>query len=286
MSTCLLEKPNTDEVGVYLQQIRQFPLLTPQQEQALARRCAEGDETALRRMVNCNLRLVVSVAKGYAGRGVPFLDLCQEGSEGLIAAAKKFDCDRELRFSTYATKWIRKYILECLARQDALIRIPEHTAQQVRQLLSLRERMAKEQGAAPTVEALAQEAGITSKKARQLLGYIPEIHSLDILTGKEGDVPLSSLMEDSSVPGPESALARQELEQLLNHLLNKLPPRQRTLLRLRFGMEDGICHSLEDIRVVLGVSKERTRQLEKQALQTLKTLGADFGLEDFLYDLD
>lgn len=282
MNACLLEKQNTDEVGTYLNEIRQFPLLTQEEEMALARRCAMGDEDAIRQMVSSNLRLVVSVAKHYTGRGVPLLDLCQEGSVGLITAAKKFDCDREVKFSTYATKWIRKAITRCLADHGALIRIPDHTAQQVRQLLSLRETLEKETGEVPSLEVLAEKAGLSVKKARQLLGYVPEVCSLDLLTGKEEDVPLSALMEDTGSSTPESALLRRELERLMEHLMEKLPERQRTVLRLHFGMEDGVCHSLEDISKTLGISKERTRQVEKQAMKALQILGADFGLEDFL----
>ena len=286
MNTCLLEKQNTDEVGTYLNEIRQFPLLTAEQEQTLARRCASGDEDAIRQMVSSNLRLVVSVAKNYTGRGVPLLDLCQEGSVGLITAAKKFDCDRETKFSTYATKWIRRYITRYLADHGALIRIPEHTAQQVRQLMELQEQLKKETGSAPSLEALAQKAGLTEKKARQLLSYAPEVCSLDLLTGKEEDVPLSAILEDKTASAPERALLRRELEELMEYLMEKLPQRQRRVLRLHFGMEDGVCHSLEDISKTLGISKERTRQVEKQAMAALQTLGADFGLEEFLNDVD
>lgn len=286
MNTCLLEKQNTDEVGTYLSQIRQFPLLSSEQERELSRRCAQGDEDAVRQMVSSNLRLVVSVAKGYAGRGVPLLDLCQEGSVGLITAARKFDCDRETRFSTYATKWIRRYISRYLADHGALIRIPEHTAQQVRQLMELQAQLKEENGEMPSLDILAQKAGLTAKKVRQLLGYVPEVCSLDLLTGKEEDVPLSALLEDTASAAPERTLLRRELEQLMESLMEKLPERQRTVLRLHFGMEDGICHSLEDISKRLGISKERTRQVEKQAMKTLQTLGADFGLEEFLNDVD
>ena len=286
MSTCLLEKQNTDEVGTYLHEIRQFPLLSPEQEQALARKCAAGDEDAIRQMVSSNLRLVVSIAKGYSGRGVPLLDLCQEGSLGLITAAKKFDCQRETRFSTYATKWIRRYITRFLADHGALIRVPDHTAQQVRQLLSIQEQLRKETGKAPSLEILAKKAGLTPKKAQQLLGYVPEVCSLDLLTGEGEDVPLSALMEDAGSAAPERTLLRRELEQLMEHLMEKLPQRQRLVLRLHFGMEDGVCHSLEEISKTLGISKERTRQVEKQAMKTLQTLGADFGLEEFLNDVD
>lgn len=286
MSTCLLEKQNIDDVEQYLREIRQFPLLTPQQEQALAQRCASGDEEAIRQMVNSNLRLVVSVAKSYAGRGVPLLDLCQEGSIGLITAAKKFDCTKDTRFSTYATKWIRHCISRYIADHAELIRIPEHTAQQIRQLKELHTRLQRDSGSPPTLRVLAQQAGLSEKKAQQLLGYVPEICSLDLLTGDGGDVPLGTLMEDVRAPEPQAALVRQELEQLLDRLMDKLSDRQRQILRLHFGMEDGICHSLEEIGSRLNISKERARQVEKQALEKLQTLGAGFGLEDFLNDMD
>lgn len=284
MTTCLT--PNqTDEMRQYLQDIGKFPQLTPEQEKALARRCADGDQDAIRQMVNSNLRLVVSVAREYNGRGVPLLDLCQEGSIGLLTAAKKFDYTKEVRFSTYATDWIRRYILRHLG-SDQLIRVPEYTGEQIRRLQRQRSRLLQETGQEPTEQALADALGCTPEKVRKLLGLCLEICSLDVLTGQEENTSLGAYFEDASATEPQKTFVRQELERILSELLGRLDDRQQTILRLHFGMKDGICHSLEDIAKGLQLSKERVRQLKNQAILKLQSMGAGFGLEDFLDDLD
>ena len=261
-------------VSQYLRDIRQFPRLTPEAERLLAQKCAAGDADAIRQLVNSNLRLVFKIAQQYAIRDVPLLDLCQEGSIGLLVAAEKFDYTRNLSFSTYADDWIRRYILRYLG-SNALIRIPEHTGQQIRQLQRERARLLAETGTEPTEEALAAALGCTPKKVRKLLGFCLEICSLDMVAEAEEPAPTE----------PQKALLRTELEQILSQLLNQLNDRQQTILRLHFGMEDGKCHSFEDIAGRLGVSKERVRQLNAQAIEKLQAMGADFGLEDFLDDL-
>lgn len=270
-----------EDVRQYLQEIRRYPRLTVQQEQELARRCADGDEEAIRQMVNCNLRLVVSVAREYAGRGVPLLDLIQEGSIGLIAAAKKFDYTRDLRFSTYATKWIRQGVTRCLMNHASQIRVPVHTAERMRKLNQERAAFQQEQGRQPTVEELAKRLDMPESKVRQLLDLMPEICSLDAPAGEDGEGSLGMSVMDPA-PEPQQELIRRELKDIMDHLMDFLTPRQQQVLRLHFGMEDGVCYTLEEIGRQLGVSKERVRQIERQAMDRLQKEGTSFGLEDFL----
>ena len=264
----------------YLQEIRQFPLLTPEQEKKLARGCAQGDQDAIRTMVHSNLRLVVSIAREYAGRGVPLLDLIQEGSIGLLEAAKRFDGSLEYRFSTYAAKWIRSGIHRCCLTHGALVHVPIHTAEKMRKLLAVQNVLRQELDREPTWTEITQRSGIPGEKARQLLEQWPQICSLDALAGEDHELQL--LLEDAETPQPMEDLVREELKQTMEALLQKLTPRQQQVLRLRFGLEDGICHTVEQIGTILGVSKERARQIQHQAMDKLHTLGADLGLEDFL----
>lgn len=274
------------DVGQYLQEIRRFPRLTPEQERELAMRCTQGDEEAIRMMVNSNLRLVVSVAREYAGRGIPLLDLIQEGSIGLLVAARKFDYTLDYRFSTYATKWIRQSISRCIMNHAGLIRVPVHTAERMRRILQTKALLQQQTGRVPTEEEIAAQSGIPQKKVAQLMQMIPEICSLDAPMGEGEDVSLQMLLEDIEAPQPQEELVRQELKHMLENLLQMLTDRQRQTLRLHFGMEDGVCHSLEDISKLLGISKERVRQIEHQAMDKLQKLGTGFGLEDFLIEAD
>lgn len=270
-----------EDVRQYLQEIRQYPRLSPQQERDLAQRCAQGDEEAIRQMVGCNLRLVVSVAREYAGRGVPLLDLIQEGSIGLIAAAKKFDYTLEYRFSTYATKWIRQGITRALLNHAGQIRVPVHTAEKMRKLNQLRAGFLQQQGREPTDEELARQVGLPAAKVRQLRELTPEICSLDAPAGTDGEGSLGQSLTDPA-PEPQEEMIRRELKQTLDGLMQALNPRQQQIIKLHFGMEDGYCHTLEEIGKQLGISKERTRQIEKQAMDKLQRLGQSMGLEDFL----
>jgi len=271
-----------EDMTQYLREIRQFPLLSAEEERNLAMGCARGDEAAIRQMVNSNLRLVVSVAKEYAGRGVPLLDLIQEGSIGLLVAAKKFDYTLENRFSTYATKWIRQGVTRCLMNHAQLIRIPIHTAERMRKVLLAKAALLQETGQEPSEQEIAEYCDMPVDKVRQLLQLNPETCSLDAPVGAEEDATLGVLLEDILSPQPQEELVREELNRTMDALLSMLTERQRMVLRLHFGMEDGVCYSLEQISIRFGVSKERVRQIERQAMERLQKLGAGLGLEDFL----
>lgn len=285
MTEILADKSSrqTDEdLRQYLQEIRSFPRLTEQEERKLAQQCAQGDEDAIRQMVNANLRLVVSVAREYTGRGVALMDLIQEGSIGLLVAARKFDYTMEFRFSTYATKWIRQGVTRCLINHGGLIRVPVHTAEKMRKVLAVRSRLIQETEEEPTASEIAEACRIPEEKVRELIRLIPEICSLDLPTGEGEDGSLGNLLEDSHAPQPQEELVRRELEHTMEALLSSLNDRQQQILRLHFGMEDGTSYSLEQIGKRLGISKERVRQIEKQAMDKLQKMGASMGLEEFL----
>lgn len=275
-----LLRTGDEDIRQYLTEIRRFPVLTAQRERELARLCAAGDADAIKAMVSCNLRLVVSVAREYAGRGAAMPDLIQEGSIGLIVAAKKFDYTLGFQFSTYATKWIRQRIRLFLSEHSAQIRVPAYTAARMRRLRQESQRLRQELDREPTIDEIACAAELTPEQARELLTLTPELCSLDAPAGEEGSMlELLPAAEDSDV---QEELIRRELKTVMDELLLELSERQRTILRLHFGMDDGVCHSLEDIGRSLGISRERVRQIERQAMNKLQKIGSGLGLEDFL----
>lgn len=286
MTATVLEKQNSvpmeDDMGQYLREIGRFPLLTPEQEVEIAKGCAAGDPSAIRTMVNSNLRLVVSIAREYIGRGIPLPDLIQEGSIGLLIAAQKFDYTMQCRFSTYATKWIRQSITRYLLNHAGVIRVPRQTMEKMRKVLAVKAKLLQQSGQDPTVEEIAEQCGETPEKVKKLLELVPEICSLDAPAGENDESALQMLLEDIHAPQPQEELVRREMTRILNEMLSVLEPRQQQVLRLRYGMEDGVCHTLSQIGTILDISKERARQVERQALDKLHRIGLDRGLEDFL----
>lgn len=258
-----------------------FSHLTPEQERQLAMDCARGDERAIKRLVSANLPLVVSVAKDYKDSSVPLMDLIQEGSIGLLIAARKFDYTLENRFSTYAVKVIRHCICRYIRSQGNLIRVPDHTYYKIRQVLEAQAALRQQGGEEPTLAEIANAAQMDESKVEKLLQLWPEIFSLDAALKNE-ETTFQALLEDAQAPQPHQLLVKAELHRTIDGLLCQLNPRQQQVLRLHFGMEDGICHSLDEIGGILGVSKERARQIEHQAMDKLRTMGADIGLEEFL----
>ena len=262
-----------------MEEIRRIPLLTAEQERELAQRSAQGDEDAIRQLVIANLRLVVAIARRYYSGAVPLLDLIQEGSIGLLVAARKFDYTKDVRFSTYATKWIRQGVIHCAIDHGNPIRIPAHTASLIRRITEAQAELRLELEQEPDITQIASRSQIPVEKVLQLMQLQPKTYSLDAPVGEEDTVVA---VEDLQAPQPQETLIREELNRTMERLLTMLDERQQRILRLRFGMEDGKDHSLEDIGNLLGLSKERVRQVEKQAMDKLKKLGADMGLEDFL----
>lgn len=277
-----MDGPGEDGMYQFMQDIRRYPRLSPEEERQLAMACAEGDANAIKQMVVSNLQLVVSIAKDYVGRGVPVLDLIQEGSIGLIAAARKFDYTRNLRFSTYATKWIRQGIARCVMDHNGLIRVPHYTAEKMNKVLRAQKSLTQQLGTAPTAQQIAQMCELEEEKVAELLSLCPRTCSLDTPVGENGETDLQVLIEDLQAPQPQEELVRRELKNTLAMLMSQLNDRQQLVLRLHYGMDDGVPHSLESISKQMGISKERVRQIERQARDKLKTMGADFGLEDFL----
>ena len=268
-----------ENLDLFLREVRAYPLLTELEELELARRCAQGDEDAVRAMVSANLRLVVAIAKRYDNGSVPLLDLIQEGAIGLLTAARKFDFTRQVRFSTYAAQWIRQGVMRYLVNNCDPIRVPAHTADLIRRVTAIQEEFIQQHRQEPELSQIAERMGLPEEKVRQLLQMQRKTFSLEQQGWEEEN---ETGVEDLEAPQPLEALVREELVHTMDRLLSMLEPRQMQILRLHFGMDGGKGHSLEEIGAMLGISKERARQIEKQAMQRLKELGADMGLEDFL----
>ncbi len=271
-----------DSMYQYIRDIGRYPRLTPEEEKQLAIRCASGDREAIKLMVASNLQLVVSVAREYSGRGVPVLDLIQEGSIGLLAAARKFEPERNLRFSTYATKWIRQGVVRCVMDHSGLIRIPHYTAEKMYKVFRIRAELLQKNEIEPTAEQIAEIAQMDGEKVRELLSLYPKTYSLDNPVGEQDAVDLQAVIEDLQAPQPEEELVRRELKNTVEAMLSKLSRRQQQVIRLYYGMDNGTPCSMETIGQQLGISKERVRQIRQQAVEKMKELGGDFGLEDFL----
>lgn len=270
-----------EDVNQYLRDIRQIPRLSPEEELQLAILCAQGDEQAIHKMVNANLRLVVSVAMKYSGRGASLSDLIQEGSIGLIHAARAFDHTRNNSFSTYAYTLIEHEIIDSLM-DNGVISLTDYRKQQIRRIKAARARLTKELGAEPTAEQISAACDIPAKTVSQLLQVDQSPVSLDAPRSPEEEGSLSAQMEDDHASEPYEELVREELNRTIEDLLAMLTQRQQQVLRLRFGMVDGICYSLAEIGKKLDISKERARQLEDQGKSKLQILGKKIGLEDFL----
>lgn len=288
MTDKLLEKENIpvaageDDISQYLREIREYPLLSAEEEVALAKRCAAGDKEAIRILTVSNLRLVVKLAREFTGRGVPLTDLIQEGSTGLLHAAEKFDYTKNCRFSTYATKWIRQSIDRYVLNHAGIIHLPRQKMEKIRKLLAIRIALKQEQEEEPTVEQIAQRSGETMETVTALLDMLPKVRSLNSPAGEDDDGSIEALIENLQAPQPQEEILKKELQTIIQVLLQTLDERQRQILRLRFGMEDGVYHSLSSVGLILDISKERARQLEQKALDQLQKLGTEQGLEEFL----
>ena len=271
-----------DDLRQYLRDVGMYPLLTQEEEIALAKLCAQGDAEAIRLLTVSNLRLVVKLAREYSGRGIPLKDLIQEGSLGLFHAAEKFDYTKQCRFSTYATKWIRQSIDRCLLEHGSLIHIPRQKMEKIRKYLAIRTALMQELEEEPTFLQIAERSGDSPELVEEYLNMVPDIHSLNAPVGEDDDGSLQILIENLQAPQPHEEMVKRELNLAIEAALQELNERQQRVLRLRFGMEDGINHSFASVGEKLNISKERARQLEQQALDRLLKNSAGQGLEDFL----
>ena len=262
-----------DPVRMYLREIGRIKLLTADEEIDLARKIIQGGNVgaiAKRKLVQANLRLVVSIAKKYVGRGMLFLDLIQEGNLGLIRAAEKFDHERGYKFSTYATWWIRQAITRAIADQARTIRIPVHMVETINKLKKVTRKLAQELSRKPTEDELAQEMNISISKLREIIKVAQEPLSLETPIGKEEDSRLGDFIEDKDADAPVKTVAHELLREDLAEVLSGLSPRERDVLRLRFGMDDGRQRTLEEVGQLFGVTRERIRQIEAKALRKLR----------------
>jgi len=271
-----------DPVRMYLKEIGKIPLLTPEEEIDLARKMENGDEEAKRRLAEANLRLVVSIAKKYVGRGMLFLDLIQEGNLGLIKAVEKFDYRKGYKFSTYATWWIRQAITRAIADQARTIRIPVHMVETINKLIRVSRSLVQELGREPTPEEIAEEMDISEDRVREILKIAQEPVSLETPIGEEDDSHLGDFIEDQEVEAPADAAAFELLREQLEDVLHTLTLREQKVLRLRFGLDDGRARTLEEVGQVFGVTRERIRQIEAKALRKLRHPMRSKRLKDYL----
>ena len=271
-----------DPVRMYLKEIGKVPLLTAEEEIKLAKRMELGDEEAKKQLCEANLRLVVSIAKRYVGRGMLFLDLIQEGNLGLIKAVDKFDWRKGYKFSTYATWWIRQAITRSIADQARTIRIPVHMVETINKLIRISRQLLQELGREPTPEEIAEEMDISVEKVREILKIAQEPVSLETPIGEEEDSHLGDFIPDDDVPAPADAAAFSMLKEQLVEVLDTLTEREQKVLKLRFGLEDGRARTLEEVGRRFDVTRERIRQIEAKALRKLRHPSRSKKLKDYL----
>ena len=271
-----------DPVRMYLKEIGKVPLLTAEEEIELAKSMEQGDEEAKKRLAEANLRLVVSIAKRYVGRGMLFLDLIQEGNLGLIKAVEKFDYNKGFKFSTYATWWIRQAITRAIADQARTIRIPVHMVETINKLVRVSRQLLQELGREPTPEEIAARMDIPVERVREILKISQEPVSLETPIGEEEDSHLGDFIQDDNVPVPSEAAAYTLLKEQLEEVLDTLTEREQKVLRLRFGLDDGRARTLEEVGKEFNVTRERIRQIEAKALRKLRHPSRSRKLKDYL----
>ncbi|MHC0035881.1 RNA polymerase sigma factor RpoD [Pseudoneobacillus sp. C159] len=271
-----------DPVRMYLKEIGRVDLLSAEEEISLAERIEQGDEEAKRRLAEANLRLVVSIAKRYVGRGMLFLDLIQEGNMGLIKAVEKFDYRKGFKFSTYATWWIRQAITRAIADQARTIRIPVHMVETINKLIRVQRQLLQDLGREPSPEEIAEDMDLTPDKVREILKIAQEPVSLETPIGEEDDSHLGDFIEDQDATSPSEHAAYELLKEQLEDVLDTLTDREENVLRLRFGLDDGRTRTLEEVGKVFGVTRERIRQIEAKALRKLRHPSRSKRLKDFL----
>ena len=268
-----LDDVSDDSVRLYLREIGKIPLLSAEEEMDLARRIVEGDKKAKDKMAEANMRLVVSIAKRYSGRGLDFLDLIQEGNTGLLRAVEKFDPDKGFKFSTYATWWIRQAITRAIADQARTIRIPVHMVETINKLLRTQRRMTQELNREPTIDELAKELDMEPEKIEYVIKIKQDISSLDAGVGRDGeddDSVLQDFIVDEDTVSPEDSASNQLLKEQVQDILSSLSDREQKIVRMRFGLDNGKNHTLEEVGQEFAVTRERIRQIEAKALAKLR----------------
>jgi RNA polymerase primary sigma factor len=268
-----LDDVSDDSVRLYLREIGKIPLLSADEEMELAQKVVAGDKRAKDKMAEANMRLVVSIAKRYSGRGLDFLDLIQEGNTGLLRAVEKFDPDKGFKFSTYATWWIRQAITRAIADQARVIRIPVHMVETINKLLRTQRRMTQELNREPTMEELSKELEMEPEKIEYVMKIKQDIHSLDAGVGRDGedeDSVLGDFIEDEDSTTPEESASSQLLKEQVQSVLSTLSDREQKIVKMRFGLDDGKSHTLEEVGQEFAVTRERIRQIEAKALAKLR----------------
>lgn len=278
-----LEEIADDSVRMYLREIGKIALLKTDEEVSLAKRIEKGDILAKRQLAEANLRLVVSITKKYIGRGLSLLDLIQEGNTGLMRAVEKFDYRKGFKFSTYATWWIRQAITRAIADQARTIRIPVHMIETINKLIRVERQLVQDLGREPTPEEIAQEMGLDVDKVEHIIKISQETVSLEAPVGEEEDSKLGDFIEDDKNISPEESTSRQLLRDKIKQFLGDLSPREQRILRMRFGLDDGRTHTLEEVGQEFGVTRERIRQIEAKALTKLRKTENASDLEEYLF---